>query len=102
MDFKKRFALVPIDKVIEPPTKEGPYWVMKDRYWNVKDGCILFFIYYGGYSAQCNRNKSIADRLSKEGCEVRFLERVFLPCREVDHGVEFYPKDLIVPPKEEE
>jgi hypothetical protein len=72
----------PISKMVEIPD-EGIFQVYKDRWWST-DGENIFF--YRGYgSPQCNRHKTISERLgARRGHGVVFLPRVFVPhdCRE--------------------
>jgi len=75
------YTLVPITEAIKP--KDGPQWCYKDRYWAVKDECIMFF---KGFAPQCNGDKKIAESINQRihpDCETRFIPVIF---RKADRG----------------
>ena len=80
---RQNYTMVPIYKVNTPPLEDGEYMVLIGRWWAVKDGCLLFF---QGESAQCNRSKDIARRLTPEGCETWWIPAVYIPLKWTDDG----------------
>lgn len=81
----RKFWFVPIRKLTAVPD-EGMVTIMRDRYWLVEKGCVLF---YKTGSPQCNRNKRIVDRWAKDR-EVVFIPVAYVPIKasEFDYCVE--------------
>jgi len=70
---------IKIDKIkAQQIPNDGFFWVLKNRFWAVKDGNILF--YKSFTSPQCNLQKSIMEQSSlvKNGAEIEFIETVFV------------------------
>lgn len=71
---EKLLTAIPVEKATTP--FDGAY-VYANRWWIVRDGCVLFFC---KFAPQCNPNKEITERLRDRlypGAEVRFLPVVF-------------------------
>ena len=79
-----RWIIAPLSDILTP--MEGRV-CMAERWWAVTpEGNVLFFDTY--HSPQCNRNKSIADRLGKSfnapPTAARFVDMAFVPQSSVE------------------
>lgn len=86
--------MVPVEFIIKSPTCEGDFACYKNRYWSTEDGCVLFYKSPDKYLyPQCNRNKSVVERLTMDGkcqekCEAIFLPVAYVPVEWTDDGNE--------------
>ncbi len=78
----KEFIRVPIAEMIEPPTDDGVYKLMTDRYWAVDMAHNLLF-YKSLACPQCNSTEAITQMFIRNdghpACGVRFISKVWIP-----------------------
>lgn len=75
-NMNQRCVKIKVEEAILP--KDG-WTVLTNRWWIVKDECVMLF---KGWSPQCNSEKKISESIRDKiypGAVVRFLEAVFVP-----------------------
>jgi len=86
MKSNDKYQYIPLGLVMGEPDEEGSYYLLKDRWWAVKEDHIVFCYYT---NPQCNKIRSIAERMNGE---VKFINKVFIP---LDYDGVYDIKDLM-------
>jgi hypothetical protein len=83
-----RILAVPLDALTTPCNGD----TMTDRYWVVRDGCVLFWQGYGnkrGWSAQCNHDERITEKVLAKlypGASIEFVPVAYVGPWDEDYG----------------
>lgn len=81
----RNFIKISLEEVTTP--KEG-YECMVDRWWEVRDDCVLGYKLYGlkskdRPSPQCNPNKKVTEQLIHDGSKAIFLPVAYWPANDL-------------------
>lgn len=88
---EKRIVEIYINKLTEPPSDDGLFEVMTDRYWLINPetkGIVFWKTNEGSLVPQCNRQKEVMDKhhyLRKGAYEIVFLKTVYLEAKIEDY-----------------
>lgn len=83
MDINPKYHFLPLSDVLS--TKAHIIYNYMNNYWVVHSEKGLAFWNKGYGSPQCNSNEELLKRLCPEWGEVKFIERVLVPCNITDY-----------------